>query len=95
MLSQKHIQVLNKFLENWKRKTYVEGAFLTGSAVTSYFSKYSDLDVYIVLSPRVRWRERGDVVIDGALIEYFANPVEQISRKMDDKEIQKNGQIFC
>ncbi len=93
-LKEKHMQAINKFLENWRNKSYVEGAFLTGSAVTSYFSKYSDLDVYIVLSPRVKWRERGNVIIDGILIEYFANPVEQI-RKYFKEDFERNRKTMA
>ena len=81
--------VLNKFLEKWKRKGYVEGAILTGSRVTSYFSKYSDIDVYIVLSEKIKWRERGNRIFDGFLIEYFANPPYQI-RKYFVEEFKQN-----
>jgi len=69
---------LNKFLEKWKNKTYVEGAILTGSHVTNHQSKYSDLDIYIILSPKVKWRERGNERVEGYLMEYFANPPQQI-----------------
>ncbi len=51
---------------------------LSGSRVTSFASKYSDIDVYIILSDDVEWRERGNKMIDGCLIEYFANPIKQI-----------------
>jgi len=65
---------LEKFLKEWKEKDFVEGALLTGSYAIGMETKYSDVDVYIILSDSVEWRERGNKVIDGVLIEYFANP---------------------
>ncbi|ADT84055.1 nucleotidyltransferase domain-containing protein [Thermococcus barophilus] len=65
---------LNKFLKDWKDKDFVEAALLTGNHAVGVQTKYSDVDVYIVLSDKVDWRKRG-IVIDGVLIEYLANPV--------------------
>lgn len=94
MLPEKYMHALNKFLENWKTRSCVEGAFLTGSAVTAYFSAHSDIDVYIVLSSRARWRERGNMVLDGVLIEYFANPTTQI-RKYFEEDFRKNRRTMA
>ncbi|WP_240911763.1 nucleotidyltransferase domain-containing protein [Thermococcus sp. M36] len=66
------------FLKEWKEKDFVEAALLTGSHATGMETVHSDVDVYIILSEDVRWRERGNKVIDGVLIEYFANPPRQI-----------------
>jgi predicted nucleotidyltransferase len=67
-----------KFISKWKRRNCVEGILVTGSYTTSFFTENSDIDIYIVLSRGIKWRERGNVVVDNVLIEYFANPVEQI-----------------
>ena len=40
----------------------------------------SDIDLHIILSPDVEWRERGNRYVDGFLVEYFANPPGQIRR---------------
>ncbi len=71
---------LRKFLKPWKEKDFVEAALLTGSYALGLQTPRSDVDVYIILSDDVDWRKRGNVVIDGVLIEYFANPVRQIKR---------------
>ncbi|ALM75203.1 nucleotidyltransferase domain-containing protein [Thermococcus barophilus] len=80
---------LDKFLKDWKDKDFVEAALLTGSYAVGLQTKYSDVDVYIVLSDKVDWRERGNLVIDGVLIEYFANPVKQIRHYLE-KEFKQN-----
>ncbi len=69
---------LEKFLDEWRKKGFVEAALLTGSHAIGMETKYSDVDVYIILSEDVEWRERGNKIIDGVLIEYFANPPRQI-----------------
>ncbi|AIF69478.1 hypothetical protein PAP_05365 [Palaeococcus pacificus DY20341] len=80
---------LEKFLEKWKKKDFVEAALLTGSYAIGMETKYSDVDVYIILSDSVDWRERGNKVIDGVLIEYFANPPRQI-RHYFEKDFKQN-----
>ena len=49
-----------------------------GSYITGEPSNRSDIDVHIILSDHVVWRERGNCIINGLLIEYFANPPQQI-----------------
>jgi len=80
---------LNKFLKVWKSKPFVEGIVLTGSRVTSYASKRSDIDVYIILSSNIKWRERGNKNVNGFVIEYFANNAEQM-RAYFRQEFEKN-----
>ncbi|WP_245610422.1 nucleotidyltransferase domain-containing protein [Thermococcus celericrescens] len=70
---------LEIFLEEWREKDFVEAALLTGSYAISMETKYSDVDVYIILSDNVDWRERGNKIIDGILIEYFANPPDRLN----------------
>jgi predicted nucleotidyltransferase len=66
----------NKFLEDWKDKDFVVGALVCGSFITGNPSKYSDIDLHIILSKDTKFRERGNKIIDGFLIEYFANPIK-------------------
>ncbi|WP_246112263.1 nucleotidyltransferase domain-containing protein [Thermococcus aciditolerans] len=81
---------LEIFLEEWKEKDFVEAALLTGSRAINTQTEYSDVDVYIILSEDVDWRERGNKVINGVLIEYFANPPRQI-RHYFKKEFRENS----
>jgi len=78
-------QALEKFLKPWEEKDCVEAALLTGSYALGLQTPRSDVDVYIILSDDVDWRERGNVFVDGFLIEYFANPVRQIRRYFEDE----------
>ena len=68
---------LEKFLAPWRKKRCVIGALLTGSRAVNTHTRESDFDVHIVMSNDVRWRERGNKIIDGRLFEYFANPLAQ------------------
>ena len=64
---------LKKFLKNWENKKEVVGAIVCGSYITGNPSNHSDIDIHLLLSSKTKWRERGNVIIDGILIEYFAN----------------------
>lgn len=68
---------LDKFVEKWKRKKEVVGMVVCGSYITGNPSKHSDIDLQILFDKKVKWRERGNEIIDGVLIEYFANPLPQ------------------
>ena len=61
-----------KFIKQCGFYNEIEAAFLTGSYAAGNADKYSDIDLYIVLSEDVTWRERGNKRFDGFLIEYFA-----------------------
>ena len=67
---------LQKFLKKWDNRKNVIGALVCGSYVTGNPSKHSDIDVHIILDSKTSWRERGNEIIDGFLIEYFANPIK-------------------
>ena len=79
---------LNKFLKDWRDKDFVKAALLTGSYAVGG---------YLMLSDNVDWRERGNLIIDGVLVEYFANPVIQITlRKSSSKTkgiLQESSQL--
>lgn len=77
-------KALNKFLASWKRRKEVIGVLVCGSFVTGDPSEHSDIDVHILLSEPINWRERGNKVVDGFLIEYFANPPRQIKEYFKD-----------
>lgn len=77
-------KALDKFLDDWRKKDCVIGAIVCGSYVTGDPSPHSDIDVHIVLSDDVEWRERGNIVVDGYLIEYFVNPPKQIKKYFEE-----------
>lgn len=85
---------LNKFIKNFEYKNDIIGILVCGSFITGNPSSHSDLDVHIVLSETVNYRERGNKIIDGLLIEYFANPPRQIRKyfKEDYKIIKPMSQ---
>ncbi len=68
---------LQKFLKKWENKKEVVGAMVCGSYVTGSPTSHSDIDIHIILDSKTSWRERGNEIIDGILIEYFANPVKK------------------
>ena len=90
-------KALNKFLESWKNRKEVIGALVCGSYVTGNPSKHSDIDLHIILKKGTKWRERGNKIIDGILIEYFANPAKNHEEyaKEDIKQRRKvNPHMF-
>lgn len=76
--------VVQKFLKTWDKRDKVIAALVCGSYVTGNPSKHSDIDLHLVLSDDVTWRERGNKIIDGMLIEYFSNPEKQIESYFKD-----------
>lgn len=84
---------LNKFLDDWRDMDEVVGALVCGSFVTGNPTAHSDIDVVIVLREGNEWRERGNRIVDGLLIEYFANPPAQIRQYFkgdyaDDRRVE-------
>ncbi len=83
-MMKKWEKALNKFLEGWKNKKAVVGAIVCGIYVAGSPSKHSDVDVHIVLDSSISWRERGDKMVDGFLIEYFADPLQKYYEYLQD-----------
>lgn len=75
---------VNKFLEEWAIKNEFEGALLSGSYAVGDQSKSSDIDIIIVLSDKIKWWQRGNLTIDGYLIEYIADPVSLWEKSFED-----------
>ena len=69
---------LDKFLAAWRVRPEVTGALVCGSYVTGDPSPRSDIDVHVLLKPSTTWRERGNAVVHGFLVEYFSNPPRRI-----------------
>jgi predicted nucleotidyltransferase len=77
---------LDKFLKNWKDNKEVSGILICGSYITGNPTKNSDIDIQIILKRGTNWRERGNKIVDGILMEYFANPPERIIGYLEDDQ---------
>ena len=53
-------KALDKFLQDWRRKKYVLGAMLTGSYAMGSPTRYSDIDIVIILR-LLSWRYLNDL----------------------------------
>lgn len=73
---------LDKFVKNYKKNENVEAILLVGSYAVGNNDKYSDIDVYIIINDQEKYRERGNVLIDNYLIEYFINPQKKLIEYM-------------
>ena len=58
--------------------------FVFGSQAKGTANAQSDIDIFIVTKDETKWRERGNKLIDGYLIEYFINPVRQVLKEFDE-----------
>lgn len=81
---------IKKFLEQWTNKKEFEGAILSGSYAVGAQSKNSDIDIMIVLSDKTKWWQRGNLVVDGVLIEYIADPAPMWKKTFEDDYISGN-----
>jgi hypothetical protein len=75
-------RALREFIAPFRGQRNVIGALVCGSYVTGAPSPRSDIDVVIVLAPRSSFRERGNRVVGGHLVEYFANSPSQFRTYM-------------
>lgn len=75
---------VEEFLIDWQDRDDVEAALVCGSYITGNPTKRSDIDVHITLTENSNWRERGNKIINGYLIEYFVNPPRQIRKYFED-----------
>lgn len=88
---EKWEEALNKFLERYENEDYFEGAIACGSYVSGNNNEFSDIDVHLVLKKGNEWRERGNLDVDGFLIEYFANPVNKYEDYMEEEKTERGN----
>ena len=96
-------KVLEKFISNYREKDYVIGAILCGSYATGNNTCRSDIDVHIITKD-INYKQRGNIIIDGIMIEYFMNPLSQSykylesdfkqRRRLADANMYGNGIIL-
>lgn len=70
------VSTVTQFIEQWEHKEQVVAVLITGSQVTECADEYSDLDLQIITADD--FQERGTRIVEGQLIEYFANPARLI-----------------
>lgn len=101
---EKWEQAAQSFLSRFENEKYFAGAVLSGSYAVGNYDEFSDIDIFIVTDDSQDWRERGNLRIDGFLIEYFINPVRQIKRYLEEEfalrqlctaNILAAGKILC
>ena len=80
--------ILNDFLKEYENKDYVIGAVLGGSYATGNNTENSDIDIHII-TKEVVWKERGNKIIDGMMVEYFINPITELYKYMEDDHNRK------
>ena len=69
---------LNEFIKPYLNDEEVEAILLVGSYAVGNQNEYSDIDVYVILNDNAEYRERGNKLVNGYLIEYFVNPIHEI-----------------
>jgi len=89
---QRWEKALAQFLDEVPFRRHTIGVLVCGSFVTGDPGPRSDVDVHLVLRRGNEWRERGNRIIDGVPIEYFANSPEQI-REYFLHEHASNGRM--
>jgi len=85
-MKQKWEKALDEFLEEWKNNKDVSAIIICGSYITGNPTVNSDVDIQIVLKRGCEWRERGNKIVNGVLMEYFANPPERIVGYLEDDQ---------
>lgn len=76
-------KVLNEFLKEYENDDEIIGAILGGSYATGNYTESPDIDISIITS-NDNYKKRGNVIIDGIMIEYFINPIFELKKYMED-----------
>lgn len=85
---EKWKQTLNFFLEEYKTDEKIIGAILGGSYANGNYTDSSDIDISIITSDD-NYKKRGNIIIDGIMIEYFINPISELVKYMEDDYINR------
>ena len=87
-MNEKIKNVINKFLSNYMDDDNFLGAILTGSYATGNNNPNSDVDLFIITDSSTTWRERGNELVDGYMVEYFINPVRQVMKELKESIVK-------
>ncbi|MDD3821523.1 MAG: hypothetical protein ACOXZW_01720 [Bacilli bacterium] len=83
-------QAVKKFLKKYSHNKNILGAMLIGSYAVNNYKVNSDIDLQLITSDDVK-SERGIVVIDNYLIDYYINTLDQLVKMMERD--YDNGEI--
>jgi hypothetical protein len=75
---------VDQFLARWRAMSEVTGALACGSFVTGGATSESDIDLRILLEAGSKWSERGNRVVGGYLVEYFAGSADKVRSEFRD-----------
>lgn len=70
-----------KFIEKYQDNKNYLGALVCGSYVMGNETKYSDVDLFIIMDDLFDHRERGNIIVDGFRIDYFINSLKRFLKK--------------
>ena len=84
---------LNKFIKPYINDEEVEAILLVGSYAVGNQNEYSDIDVYVILNDQAEYRERGNKLVEGYLIEYFVNPVYKVREYLEEDKRGHGGSM--
>ena len=79
---EKWEEILNNFLKPYKEDEKIIGAILGGSYATGNYNEDSDIDISIITSDE-NYKKRGNIYLDGKMIEYFINPICELKKYME------------
>lgn len=75
-------KALDKFLQQYVKEPWFEGALLCGSYASGNQNKFSDIDIAIVGSNDMGFQEKSNCYVDGFLMEYTINPIYKVQEYM-------------
>lgn len=76
---------LKEFLKKYEEDEDVIGAILCGSYVNESYTKYSSIDVYLVLKDNCTYYKKGNVESNSYLVEYYMANKDKIIEFMDEE----------
>lgn len=77
-IKDKYRKACDEFVNQMKLDKDLIGIIVSGSLIYSKIDKNSDIDIFLILKNGCKYRERGNIWINGVEIEYFKNPPNQI-----------------
>jgi len=83
-------EALNKFIEYWKGKKYVEGILLSGSYAVGLEKENSDIDIRLIFNSKNKKSIKGLTVIDGYIFSYLGRSINSTKKKIGIDFFNKN-----
>jgi len=78
---------INTFLKPYIADDNIQATMLYGSYAQGNQNKYSDIDIFIVSSDKLNWREQGSKIISNYVFEYFINPSKVIIQEIEEYKL--------